>query len=204
MLSQNFTPAVSARNLGVTFANNLNFRQHILQTCCCCFYHVQDLRRTCRSLAVAKKLWQLHLLAVHLTIAIPFIIIYNVNYINNNLKYILKLQLVQNYLARVVTRSPCFSHSVPLLKSLHWLPVQYRIIFKICTITYEVLSSKQPAYLNSLLTPARQPRQLQSSNSDLLFVPSVKTNVRTRAFFSCCTDHSSLVYQYNCLQLHRP
>ena len=33
-----------------------------------------------------------------------------------------------------------------------------------------------------LLTPSRQPRQLRSFNSNLLFVPSVKTNVGTRAF----------------------
>ena len=44
-LSQNFTPAISARILGVTFDNNLNFTQHISQTCCCCFYHIRDLRR---------------------------------------------------------------------------------------------------------------------------------------------------------------
>ena len=37
MLSQIFTPAVLARNLGVTFDNNLNFKQHISQTCRCCF-----------------------------------------------------------------------------------------------------------------------------------------------------------------------
>ena len=51
------------------------------------------------------------------------------------------------------------------------------------TITYQALSSKQPACLCSLLTPAGHPRQLRSSNhSYLLFVPSVKTNVGTRAF----------------------
>ena len=44
MLSQNFTPAISARNLAVAFNNNLNFRQRISQTCLCCFYHIHDLR----------------------------------------------------------------------------------------------------------------------------------------------------------------
>ena len=103
-------------------------------------------------------------------------------YHNVALKDILKLQHVQNCLTRVVTRSPCFYHSLPLFKSLRWLHVQYRIIFKICTITYQALSSKQPAYLYSLLTPARQPRHLRSSNSNLFFVPIVKTNVRITAF----------------------
>ena len=51
--------------------------------------------------------------------------------------------------------------------------------FKICTITYQVLSSKQPAYLYTA-HPARQPSQLRSYNST--FVPNIKTNVGTRAF----------------------
>ena len=85
-------------------------------------------------------------------------------YHNIALKDILKLQRVQTCLARVVTRSPRFSHPLPLLKSLHWFPVRYHIIFKICTITYQALLSKHPAYLHLLLTP------------------SVKTNVETRAF----------------------
>ena len=63
-----------------------------------------------------------------------------------------------------------------------FLNTTYRIIFKICTINYQALSPKQPAYLHSLLTPARQPRQLRPSNSNLLFVTSVKTNIGTRAF----------------------
>ena len=47
--------------------------------------------------------------------------------------------------------------SLPLLKSLHWLPVHYRIIVNVCTVAYEALSSAQPAYLNSMLTPAKIP-----------------------------------------------
>ena len=59
-----------------------------------------------------------------------------------------KLPSFQNCFARVVTRSSSFSCSVPSLKSLHWLPVHYRIILEICTKAYQALSSTQPAYLN--------------------------------------------------------
>ena len=85
-------------------------------------------------------------------------------------------------LARVFTRSPHLSCSVPLLKSLHWLPVHYRIIFKICTIAYQALSSTQPAYLNSMLTPARNSRQLRSTSINPVYIPLVKTKAGTRAF----------------------
>ena len=148
--------------VGVTFDNNTNFL-HILQTCC----------------------WFCLLVTIATALVSSKLDYCNSLYHNIALRDILKLQ---HCLARVVTQFPRFSHSLPLIKSLHWLPVQYRIIFNICTITYQVLLSKQPAYLHSLLTPARQPRQLRSSNSNLLFVPSVKTNV----FFSCCTDSVEL------------
>ena len=39
----------------------------------------------------------------------------------------------------------------------------YRIIFKICPVTYQVLSSTQPAYLNSLLALAKNPRQFNQT-----------------------------------------
>ena len=167
ILSQNITPAASARNLGVTFDKNFNFRQQniIYQTCRCCFYHMRDLRRIRRymSLSVAK------------TIATA-LVSSRLDYCNSLLHNIAikdntKLQRVQIFLAGVVTRSPRFSRSVPLLKSLHWPSVRHRIIYKICTITYQALSTKNPAYLHSMLTSARQPRQFRSFGSDLLSVP---------------------------------
>ena len=158
------------------FDESFNFKQHISETCRCCFYHIRDLRRIRRflSLSVAK------------TIATA-LVSSRLDYCNSLLyntanKDIARLQRVQNCLARVVTRSPRFSSSVPLLKSLHWLPVHYRIIFKICTISYQALASKQPTYLNSMLTPARNSREQRSTSSNPLYIPRVKTKAGTRAF----------------------
>jgi len=139
------------------------------------FYHSHDLCHIqCYiSLSVAK------------TIATAFItsrldycnsLLYN---IASNSKDILKLQRVQNYLARVGTR---FSHSVPLLKSLHWLPVQSHIIFKLCIIAHQTLSSGEPSYLFSVLSLAPKPRELHSSGFHLLSVPRVKTRAGTCVF----------------------
>ena len=156
ILSQSITPAASVLNLGVTFDENLNFKQHISKTCRCYFYHIRDLRRIRRfiSLSVTKTT---------ATALVSSILDYcNSLLYNTANKVIPTFQRVQNCLA-VVTRSPRFSRSVPLLKSLHWLPVHYRIIFKICTVAYQVLSSKQTAYLNAMLTPTRNSRQLRST-----------------------------------------
>jgi len=97
-------------------------------------------------------------------------------------KNILKLQCVQNCLARVVIRSPQFSHSVPLLKSLHLLPVHSHTIFKLCTIAYQSLSSGEPSYLFSMLSLTAKPRELHSSGFHSLPVPRVKTHAGIYAF----------------------
>ena len=79
-----------------------------------------------------------------------------------------KLQRVQNDLARVVLRAAWNSSSKPLLKQLHWLPVQQRITFKIALITFNVRSSEQPSYLHSLLDNYTPSRNLRSEGQHLL------------------------------------
>ena len=56
ILIQSIKPAALVLNLGVTFDENFNFKQHISKTCRCCFYHIRDLRRIrwFISLSVAK------------------------------------------------------------------------------------------------------------------------------------------------------
>jgi len=45
------------------------------------------------------------------------------------------LQLLQNSAARVLTRTRGREHITPVLKSLHWLPVHFRIDFKVILVT---------------------------------------------------------------------
>ena len=103
--------------------------------------------------------------------------------INNIAKQDLsKLQRVQNCLAHVVLRAPLFSRSLPLLKQLHWLPVNYRIKFKLSTLSYRALAIHQPPYPASLLHFSNVPRQLRSSTSQQLSIPRNKLNLDKRAF----------------------
>ena len=96
-----------------------------------------------------------------------------------------KLQRVLNCLARVVTKSPPFTRSVPLLRSLHWLPVKYRVHFKICLLTYKALHEEQPVYLRSLIAISLPSRSLRSNRGITLAIPRIKTNNGARAFSSC-------------------
>ena len=62
-----------------------------------------------------------------------------------------KLQRRQNAAARVIWRRRKYDHVTPALEKLHWLPVQYRILYKILIITYRALHGQAPSYLSTLL-----------------------------------------------------
>eukprot|EP00918_Siedleckia_nematoides_P076757 GHVU01167738.1.p1 GENE.GHVU01167738.1~~GHVU01167738.1.p1 ORF type:complete len:121 (+),score=6.11 GHVU01167738.1:160-522(+) len=53
-----------------------------------------------------------------------------------------KLQLVQNKAARLVTGANKYCHITPILADLHWLPVAYRVKFKIILLTFKAIASQ--------------------------------------------------------------
>ena len=148
-------PAKSAPNLGVIFNKNFNFRSHISAICSSCIYHIRDLQRIRRHLDLdSAKLLANDLVSSHL------------DYCNSILSGIAetdltKLQRILNHLARVVAKSPPFTRSFPLLRFLRWLPVKYRVHFKICLLTYKVLHEEQPVYLHSLIATSVPSRSLR-------------------------------------------
>ncbi len=95
-----------------------------------------------------------------------------------------KLQVVQNAAARVLTRSRKYDHITPILQSLHWLPIKYRISYKILLLTYKALNGLAPAYLTSLLSRYNPSRSLRSQNSGLLVVPRIAKSTKGGRAFS--------------------
>ena len=51
-----------------------------------------------------------------------------------------RLQIVQNRAARIVTFTKKYEHITPSLMALHWLPVDYRIIYKILVLAYKAIN----------------------------------------------------------------
>ena len=70
--------------------------------------------------------------------------------------------------ARAVSNSRKFDHITPILKSLHWLKIRQRIQYKIISLTYNVLQTNQPTYLNSLLSIQSSTRTRSSDVVTLL------------------------------------
>ena len=96
-----------------------------------------------------------------------------------------KLQYVQNNAARLVLKRPKREHVIPMLRELHWLPVQARIEYKLAVLCFKAQTNVAPCYIKDLLIPLSPTTTvtLRSAEDNLLTTP--RTNLRTygdRAF----------------------
>ena len=81
---------------------------------------------------------------------------------------------VPNYLADDIQLA---SHITPILKSLHWLKVKERIEYKLLSLTYKVLTTSQPSYLNNLIS-VQPPRSTRSSSVVTLSRPPTISSLK--------------------------
>ena len=61
-------------------------------------------------------------------------------------KNLKKLQNIQNSMVRIIYSLPARSTTQPLLKALHWLPIEKRIIYKIGLLTFKCRNNLAPTY----------------------------------------------------------
>ena len=174
-------PSCEVRNLGTWFDSKMSMLSHINKTCSSAFYYIYNMRRIRKYLSrsVTESL-------VHAFISS------RIDYCNSLLyglpnSHIMKLQRIQNAAARLVTGTNRFCHVTPLLFHLHWLPISYRIKFKILLLTFKCLYGQAPNYLVDFITIKKQSRySLRSNESIFLELPGIKTHptLGDRAFQS--------------------
>jgi len=173
-------PVNKIKSLGVTLDSNLSLDPHVIATCKAVHYHIRALRHIRRTIStdLAK------------TVACA-IISSRLDYCNSlfyltSKKNISKLQHAQNAAARVVLNRPRFRyvHVRPMLKELHWLPVNERISHKLATLVFKTRLYHEPSYLDALLVDhIPLLRSLRSGDKKcLLAVPPSKLVVGSRAF----------------------
>ena len=123
------------RNLGVLFDSKFSFTNHVNSFIKSCFANLRDLHRIRRFLSYDMSI-----------IVANALVSSRLDYCNTLFcsllsKNITRLQKIQNCLAHFVSDASRFSHVSPILKSLHWLPVKQRIIFKTLLLIYKLLTT---------------------------------------------------------------
>ena len=79
------------------------------------------------------------------------------------LKQIQRLQKIQNWAARLIDGAMIYSHAIPLLKKLHWLPIAVRVEFMILLLTHRALNGQAPDYIEQCVSRRQPVRSLRSS-----------------------------------------
>ena len=146
---------------------------------CACFYQLRRLKQVRR------------ILGQQITATLVSAFIFSrLDYCNSLLAGLSKnsvrpLQRVQNAAARLVAGIGPRDHVTPALISLHWLPVYYRIKFKLCVLMHLVHVGRSPTYISSLVQataalPGRS--RLRSANSHCYELPRIKLSFTERCF----------------------
>jgi len=165
VLSETICSSQKAKNIGVTFDNHILFNDHVASICKSSFYHL-------RNISYIRK----YLSSTTIAILDHAFVSSKLDNCNSLLYGLLnyqvkKIQHVQNAAARLISLSRKHEHITSILLHLRWLPIRYRIEFKILLITYKALNNLAPSYIRDLLTPYVPSCQLRSSSKNLLVIP---------------------------------
>ena len=153
----------SAKNLGCTLDCHLTMNAHVTNIARTCYFELRRLastRRFLTSTATAKLVSAFDFSRIDYCNSLLFGSTHDVT---NH------LQRIQNYAARLILCLPKFSSITTHLKSLHWLPVKVRSIYKIACLCYHCHSSTAPSYVADMLH--RKPSHTRITRSSAHTMP---------------------------------
>ena len=154
----NIVSSNSARNLGVIFDKCIKLDYHISSVCKLIFI--------CVTLVALVILISNNACAqlIHSLVTVHLDYCYSILYgLPDNSLY--RLQKIQNTTEIILARLPRFSHISATLFDLHWLPIRYRITFKISILTYQAYHHTAPSYLCDLIVPYVNTQSLRSNDN---------------------------------------
>ena len=115
-----------------------------------------------------------------------------------------RLQAIQNTLSRIISYLPRRASTSNARKLLHWLPVEFRVKFKLLVITYKALNTHQPPYLAGCLNEYSCNRYTRRSNPDNKFlnIPVfIHKTHKSKSHFDCSFEIAAPSL-WNSLPLH--
>ena len=142
------SPCVSIKTLGMLFDNKLNLSDHLNKVVSICYSNLRNLGKIASKLSVKLKIQLVHSM-----------ILCHLDYCNALFYGLLDCMLRR--LTKVLYAAVRFIfsfkysqrryHMLPFLKKLHFLPIKYRINFKIALLVFKCLKHCAPGYLQELI-----------------------------------------------------
>ena len=172
-------PSSAVRNLGAFMDNLMNMDTFIKSKSRSTFYQIRKIGRIRKYLTMeaCKTITQA-------------LIVSRLDYANSllygiNAYHLKQLQRIQDSAARVIFRCAPREHAADLREKLHWLPVGYRINFRILTYVYKSVNELAPVYLTELLSKQANRRATRSYSAHSLQRAQTQNTYGDRAFENC-------------------
>ena len=139
-------PQRYAKCLGFYYDNKLSLSKQVTEIVNTCNFRLMNLRKI--GTKFSKEL-KVQLTQAYVMSCLDYC---NSVYYGLNSNLLSKLQSVQNKCVRFIMNLKPFSSVETHKKELHFLPVFYRIRYKIALLTFKCLDDKAPLYLQNLVT----------------------------------------------------
>ena len=168
-LGKVITPICSARDLRIILDNNLTYDQHIHQITSLCMAQLCQINRvkstfdrnTLRTIISALVLSKLFYCSTVWSITAA-----------ENIK---KLQAVQNFACRIITKTKKFEHITPMLHKIKWLLVNEHLHYRDTVMAFRCIKSLAPTFLCESFQKHKCIHYHNTRNSQSLDIPPSKT-----------------------------
>ena len=187
------------KNLGFQYDDKMSLNLQVNATTQKCYMNLRNLQR------IGSKLT--HQLKVQL---VHSLVLSQLDYCNSvfgslSEVHLTKLQKVQNSAVRFIYGHKGKEHKqsiTPYLKELHFLPIRFRIKYKIALLVFKCLNNMAPEYLSEMVT-LREPNRhsLRMDNDFYILNQPPHPNLRTSdGAFSVISPKlwNSLPYEIRC------
>ena len=164
--------------LGAFLDENLTMSNLIIEKCKVATYNLYKIRKIRKYLTISSS-----------KSLIQSLVISHIDYMNCLLysipeQTIVRLQKIQNMCVRTIFNLRKFDHITECMKQLHWLPIKFRIIYKILTLVFKCIHKSAPNYLCEMII-FNNNRYCTRSSGITLIVPRTSTRWGDRAFSVC-------------------
>ena len=194
-----FDPSLAPKNLGFYFDSKLNLDTQLQKVSTKCYINLRNLGRIGRHLTKDLKVQLVH------STVLSIMDNGNATYGGITSKQLNILQKIQNAAVRFVFGlygKQRREHISPYLKELHFLPVYYRIRFKIALLVFKCLNNLAPKYLADMIMPKKCSTQYIRRYNDffLLESPPCPAYIKTYGAFtySAPSTWNELPYGIRC------
>lgn len=175
-LGKSIKPVSSAKDLGVIFDFQLTYDCHITHLVSSCMSKLCQINRV-------KNSFDSDTLSLIITALVINKLLYcSTVWSNTSSSNLKKLQSVQNFACRIITKTRKFDHITPALRQLNWLPIEQLLLFRDTIMAYKCVNNLAPSYLSKLFCKRTELHDHPMRDKDLLNIPLYKTASGQRTF----------------------